>query len=229
MCSVGTYNSSSDIMFVRSVLENAGVSLPSCREYRPSTVWGLLDSTQQYNWYNGQREQWNVSLQEVATLGHGGIRLSDLLASSARDFDAEMFLRIKRDPDHHIWNAQFEHTIAQPVCNGTYKDYLRQNLSEYFMDVLFPMAHSVYEAPSQAICGRWVTEYALYALLSNVSGATDPCRGGAEAHRRAVAKEMRSAARADWHLQSAQCVSHRPVDVPVLRALSVLDSESSQL
>ena len=174
MCSVGTYNSSSDIMFVRSVLENAGVSLPSCREYRPSTVWGLLDSTQQYNWYNGQREQWNVSLQEVATLGQGGIRLSDLLASSARDFDAEMFLRIKRDPNHHIWNAQFEHTIAQPVCNGTYKDYLRQNLSEYFMDVLFPMAHTVYEAPSQVICGRWVTEYALYALLSNVSGATDP-------------------------------------------------------
>ena len=42
------------------------------------------------------------------------------------------------------------------------------------MDVLFPMAHSVYEAPSQAICGRWVTEYALYALLSDVLGATDP-------------------------------------------------------
>ena len=180
LCSTGTYNSTSDIMFVRSVLENAGVSLPSCREYQPSTVWGLLDSTQQYNWYNGQREQWNVSLQEIATFGHGGVRLSDMLASSPRDFDAEMFLRLERHKDHGIWNPQFEHTIAQPVCNGTYKDHLRQNLSEYFMDVLFPMAHSVYEAPSQAICGRWVTEYALYALLSNVSGPTAP---DAEAQR----------------------------------------------
>jgi hypothetical protein len=174
LCETGTYNSSSDIMFVRSVLENAAVSLPFCREYLPSTVWGLLDSTQHYTWYNGQSEKWNVSLHEVATLGPGGIRLSDLLASSPRDFDAEMLLRIQRHKDHSIWNSQFEHTIAQPVCNGTHKDYLRQNLSEYFMDILFPMAHSVYEAPSQAICGRWVTEYALYALLSNVSGPADP-------------------------------------------------------
>ena len=174
LCSTGMYNSSSDIMFVRSVLESAAVSLPSCREYHPSTVWGLLDSTQQYNWYNGRSEQWNVSLQEIATSGPGGIRLSDLLESSPRDFDAEMFLRIERHKDHSIWNSQFEHTIAQPVCNGTYKDYLRQNLSDYFADVLFPMAHSVYEAPSQVICGRWVTEYALFALLSNVSGSTDP-------------------------------------------------------
>jgi hypothetical protein len=115
-----------------------------------------------------------VSLQEVATLGPGGIRLSDLLADSERDFDREILLRIQRDKDQGIWNSQFEHTVAQPVCNGTHKEYLRQNLSEYFMDVLFPMAHSVYEAPSQAICGRWVTEYALYALLSNVSGPADP-------------------------------------------------------
>jgi hypothetical protein len=185
LCSLGRFDSSSDIMFVRSVLENSAVSVPSCREYNPSTVWGLLDSTQHHNWYNGQSEQWNVSLHEIAALGHGGIRLSDLLSSSPRDFDAEMFLRIQRHKDHGIWNAQFEHTIAQPVCNGTYTEYLRQDLSEYFVDVLFPMAHSVYEAPSQAICGRWVTEYALYALLSNVSGATDPA---AEAQR--LAEEL---------------------------------------
>ena len=173
LCSSGTYNSTSDIMFVRSILEQSAVNLPSCREYHPSTVWGLLDSTQQYDWYNRQSGQWKLSLHEIASLGPGGIRLSDLLASSPRDFDAEMFLRMQRHKDHHIWNAQFEHTIAQPVCNASSNDYLRQNLSEYFVDVLFPMAHSVYEAPSQAICGRWVTEYALYALLSNVSGATD--------------------------------------------------------
>ncbi len=173
LCSADTFNSSVDIMFVRSVLEAAGVSLPACREYQPSTVWGLLDSTQQYSWYNGQRERWNVSLQEVATSGPGGVRLSDLLASAPRDFDAEMFLRLQQHKDHGIWNAQFGHTIAQPLCNGTYRDSLRRNLSEYFMDVLFPMAHNVHEAPSQAICGRWVTEYALYAFLSNVSGPAD--------------------------------------------------------
>ena len=82
LCSAGTYTSSSDIMFVRSVLQSSRVNLPACREYNPSTVWGLLDSTQQYNWYNGQSEQWNVSLQEIAAFGHGGVRLSDLLSSS---------------------------------------------------------------------------------------------------------------------------------------------------
>ena len=171
LCSAGTYTSSSDIMFVRSVLEQAAVNLPSCREYRPSTVWGVLDSTQQYSWYNGQSERWKVSLQEIATGGPAGIRLSDLLAASPRDFDAEMLLRMQRHKDDEIWNAQFGHTIAQPVCNRTFTDHLRENLSEYFTDVFFPMAHSVYEAPSQAICGRWVTEYALYALLSNVAEA----------------------------------------------------------
>jgi len=173
LCSSQTFDSTSDIMFVRLVLENAAMDMPSCREYRASTVWGLLDSTQQYKWYNGQHEQWNVSLQEVATLGPGGIRLSDLLADSERDFDREILLRIQRDQDQGIWNSQFEHTIAQPVCNSSRKAYLSDSLSEYFTDVLFPMAHSIHEAPSQAICGRWVTEYALYALLYNVSGAED--------------------------------------------------------
>lgn len=174
LCSTGTFNSSSDVMFVRLVLENSGTNLPSCREYSPSTVWGLLDSAQQYDWYNGCREKWNVSLQEIASLGPGGVRLSDLLEAPPRDFDAEMFLRIERHKDHAIWNSQFGHTIGQPTCNGSKREYLRQNLSEYFTDVLFPMAHSVYEAPSQAICGRWVIEYALYAFLYNVSGPTDP-------------------------------------------------------
>jgi hypothetical protein len=173
LCSDQAFNSTSDIMFVRLVLENAAMDLPACREYRPSTVWGLLDSTQQYKWYSGQHEQWNVSLQEVATLGPGGIRLSDLLADSERDFDREILLRLQRDKDQGIWNSQFEHTIAQPVCNSSRKAYLSDSLSEYFTDVLFPMAHSIHEAPSQAICGRWVTEYALYALLYNVSGAED--------------------------------------------------------
>ena len=138
LCAAGTFETSSDIMFVRSVLERAAVNLPSCREYNPSTVWGLLDSTQHYNWYNGQSERWNVSLQEIATLGAGGMRLADLLASSPRDFDAEMLMRMQRHKDDGIWNAQFEHIIAQPVCYGTYREYLWQNLSEHFMDVLFP-------------------------------------------------------------------------------------------
>lgn len=174
LCSAGTYNSSLDIMFVRSVLENSATTLPSCREYGPSTVWGLLDSAQQYDWYNGESRHWNVSLQEIASLGPGGVRLSDLLQSAPRDFDAEMSLRIERHTDHAVWNPQFKHTIGQPTCNGSKAEYLRHNLSEYFTDVLFPMAHSVYEAPSQAICGRWVIEYALYSFLYNVSGPTDP-------------------------------------------------------
>jgi hypothetical protein len=174
LCAGGTYSSSSDIMFVRSVLENSATNLPSCREYQPSTVWGLLDSTQQYAWYNGRSEQWNVSLQELATFGPGGMRLSDLLQSSPRDFDADMFLRMQRHKEHGIWNSQFGHTIGQPTCNRTSTTHLRQNLAEYFVDVFFPIAHSVYEAPSQVMCGRWVTEYALYAFLYNVSGPADP-------------------------------------------------------
>jgi hypothetical protein len=37
--------------------------------------------------------QWSVSLQEIASFGPGRMRPSDLLASSPRDFDAEMRLR----------------------------------------------------------------------------------------------------------------------------------------
>jgi hypothetical protein len=91
--STGTFNSSSDIMFVRLALQNSATNLPSCREYTPSTVWGLLDSTQQYDWHNGGSRQWSVSLQEIASFGPGRMRPSDLLASSPRDFDAEMRLR----------------------------------------------------------------------------------------------------------------------------------------
>jgi hypothetical protein len=105
LCSDQAFNSTSDIMFVRLVLENAAMDLSSCREYRPNTVWGLFDSTQQYKWYNGQHQQWNVSLQEVSTLGPGGIRLSDLLVDSERDFDREILLRLQRDKDQGIWNS----------------------------------------------------------------------------------------------------------------------------
>jgi hypothetical protein len=60
---------------------------------------------------------------------------------------------------------QYQHTIAQPVCNKTLHNLLRQQLDEYFVDTLIPMAHSVQIVPSVEYCVRLVIEYAILSVL----------------------------------------------------------------
>jgi hypothetical protein len=63
------------------------------------------------------------------------------------------------------YNAQFEHTVAQPFCHSSQHALFTTHLGDHLRDVLFPMAHAVHEAPSQVICARWVVERGAAAVL----------------------------------------------------------------
>ena len=168
LCSDGEYSSPSDFMFVRQLIEANFVMPEDCVEYSSSTVWGLMDSKQHLAWYNGSSAEWGLSPHELAATGPAGTRLSDFRAAAPRNFGAPNAWA--RAPDAGIFNTHYEHTIAQPVCNKTAPAFLKQNLSDYFREVLFPMAHSIHESPSQAICGRWVIEYSMFVFLLKSTG-----------------------------------------------------------
>jgi hypothetical protein len=48
---------------------------------------------------------------------------------------------------------------------------LRQELEEYFVNTLIPMAHSVQIVPAVEYCQRWVIEYAMLKVLEHVADA----------------------------------------------------------
>jgi hypothetical protein len=66
---------------------------------------------------------------------------------------------------------RYKHTIAQPVCNSNLQKLLRQELEEYFVNTLIPMAHSVQIVPAVEYCQRWVIEYAMLKVLEHVADA----------------------------------------------------------
>lgn len=170
LCLNMEYSTPSDFMFIRRVIEYSSIIPEECAEYDVSTVWGLMDSNQHMQWYNGSHQDWKLSLHEIATTGPSGTRLSDFLPEAPRKFGASNAWAREAG----IFNTHYEHTIAQPVCNQSVPDFLKRDLSEHFRDVLFPMAHSVHEAPSHAVCGRWVVEYSMYVfLLQTVGNSTD--------------------------------------------------------
>lgn len=162
------YSTPTDFMFIRQVLESNYQIPEECPEYAASTVWGLLDSKQHMSWYNGSSTEWRLSPQEIASTGPSGTRLADFVAETPRNFGQSN--PWTREPDNGIFNTRYAHTIAQPVCNTGAQEFLKQNLSDYFREVLFPMAHSVHESPSQAICGRWVIEYSMFVFLLKTTG-----------------------------------------------------------
>jgi hypothetical protein len=168
ICEEGSYSTASDAMLVRRVLFSNNSYPMECREMHASTTWGLLDTAQHVHWYNESLVSRNVSLHELGAHGPAGVRLGMLVADSplASIPDAPA-----PDPTL-ILNAQFEHTIAQPFCRSSQDRLFVQNLTAYFRDVLFPMAHAVHEIPSQVICGRWVIEYALFVAMEKISGLT---------------------------------------------------------
>ena len=172
LCLDMEYSTPSDFMFIRRVIEYSSTTPKDCYEYEVSTVWGLMDSKQHMQWYNGSHDDWKLSLHEIATSGPSGARLSDFLQDTPRDFGESNVWA--RESSAGIFNTHYEHTIAQPVCNQSVPDFLKRELSEHFRDVLFPMAHSVHEAPSHAVCGRWVVEYGMYVfLLQTLGNSTD--------------------------------------------------------
>jgi hypothetical protein len=183
ICTLGSYSTPSDAMLVRRVLFSGGAYPPACGENQASTVWGLLDTAQQKQWYDGSAASWNVSLHEVAAHGPAGVRLGMLTEASPLSSMPEA---PAADPARAL-NAQFDHTVAQPFCRSSQERLFVEDLTRYFRDVLFPMAHAVHEAPSKLICGRWVVEYALFVALEKMSGPTAP----AVVEQRAVEERWR--------------------------------------
>ena len=184
ICALGSYSTPGDAMLVRRVLFSSGAYPPECGEKQASTVWGLLDTAQQKEWYNGAAASWNVSLHEIAAHGPGGVRLGMLAKDSPL---ASMPNAPAADPLRAL-NTQFEHTVAQPFCRSSQERLFTENLTHYFRDVLFPMAHAVHEVPSKVICGRWVVEYALFVAVLEITGSTSM----ATAEQRAVEELWRN-------------------------------------
>ena len=172
ICSTGTYSSSNDAFLVRLALYRQDDLMATCADTQASTSWGLLDSAQYMQWYNGSAETQKMSLQEIAAHGPAGVRLGMFV----RDHDGDTATwKPPTAPGvnlDNMYNEKFGHTIAQPVCHSSQDTLFKEDLAEYFRDVLFPMAHAVHEAPSQVICGRWVLEYAMYVSILDMSGAT---------------------------------------------------------
>ena len=213
LCFARQYTSPEDFIFVRQVVEDNYIVPDACIEYASSTVWGLLDSKQHLAWYNGSHDEWRLSPHEIAATGPAGTRLADFRASSARSFGASNAWA--RAPGAGIFNTHYEHTIAQPVCSSGAPAFLKQNLSDYFREVLFPMAHSIHESPSQAICGRWVIEYSIYVFLMQAMGN--------DTH--AVPREQR-ATEEQWRLR---CKAHlEQVGICNLRGVYALAPASHQ-
>jgi len=168
ICRAGSYSTPGDAIIVRRALFANGSYPPGCEEVQPSTVWGMLDTAQQMDWYAGSSATWNVSLHEIAAHGPAGVRLGMLVKDSPL-----ASMPAASQPDlTSTFNDQFQHTIAQPVCQSTRDRLFVENLTQHFRDVLFPMAHAVHEVPSQVICGRWVIEYALFVAMEKISGLT---------------------------------------------------------
>lgn len=150
-----------------------GTHIDNCSDYEPNTVWGLLDSKLYKDWFNGTAIDSKPSLQEIATYGPSGIRLG-MLKDEGEDAlmtHAKRFAWNEKASQNQTYNWDYKHTVGQPVCESTKNQILEeQDLTTYLKDTLFPMAHSVFEAPAAAYCSTWVIEYALWHILHYVHG-----------------------------------------------------------
>jgi hypothetical protein len=173
------YTQKDDLVVVLQVLSGLDPAvLKNCSARQPSVSWGLLSPEQTEAWYTGASGadqpggSWKVDAQHIATTGPAGIRLGMLSTESPqslRDYTKEFELGERADK---LFNAYYKHSIGQPVCNNTVKNLLREELDEYFVNTLLPMAHSVQIVPAVEYCVRWTIEYALVSVLRAVMKET---------------------------------------------------------
>ena len=201
LCARGTYSSRQDLFTFLQVLHETTVYKPEwfddCADLIPSTTWGLLDSQQHAAWFAATEQDYNISLQELGTYGPAGLRLGLL----GREQDAlltwvKKHQLLKRHPEHSPVNFAKQHTIAQPYCKGKEGNLWREDLTAYFRDVFFPMAHTVHTSGVAAYCSTWAVEYAIDVALRHVYNDSD--------HEEVIAQNNRVAkwrARCDVQLQ----------------------------
>ena len=135
LCASKHYNTTRELLLVLRVLR----ALPAktlehenCSSRRPSLAWGLLSPADQENWYAGEMQNWSFDTQNLASTGPAGLRLGML--SPAENVRLEEYLQsFKLGEDlRETFNAKYEHTIGQPVCEGTLHTHTRRPTPVFF-------------------------------------------------------------------------------------------------
>jgi len=176
-----TYTNRDDLFDLMHILQTSAYALPvvaSCRDLVPDVVWGLLSPAHQFAWYaQDDSIPATVSLKHIATHGPAGVRLG-LFAQREHPHSLAAYIKthdlLRRDPRHANINRKLRHTVAQPVCASSLRDFLKDDLSLYFRDVLFPMAHSVNQAPVAAYCSTWAVERTIELAMRQIYGEETP-------------------------------------------------------
>jgi hypothetical protein len=228
-----TYTTRKELLLVLRVLRRdserqdaAPAWVAECDATFASTAWGLLDPEDETAWYSGEsgaRGMWRFDARRLATYGPGGLRLGLLASNAPRKLRAHAALfnlgGDLRDnfivPGDGETSEDYAHTIAQPVCRESLKDYLDQPLGDYFADVLLPMSHSV-QLGAGAACGRWAVEEAIRAAFERAGLTTE-----AELERAAIQAEVADV----WE---ARCVaSAHSAGICAMRGVHVADAAPS--
>tara|TARA_B100001540_G_scaffold284144_1_gene276205 strand:- start:10377 stop:28151 length:17775 start_codon:yes stop_codon:yes gene_type:complete len=175
LCARGTYSSREDLFTILQVVQETSVYDPAwfdtCSDMIPSVTWGLLDSEQHRTWFEQLQDDYKPNLHELGVQGPAGLRLGLL----GRETDSlltwvKKHKLLQRHPDHLPYNFAHNHTIAQPYCKANGNQVWRDDLTEYFRDVFFPMAHTIHTSAVGAYCSTWVIEYAIEKALWHIHG-----------------------------------------------------------
>jgi hypothetical protein len=75
------------------------------------------------------------------------------------------------------FNARHEHSIVQPVCEGTLCEHLSEDLRQYFPDVFVQMAQAVQIVQAVENSTRWALEHAMLYVLRKVSDTSGLTQG----------------------------------------------------
>ena len=131
-----------------------------------------------------------MSVHELATAGPSGLRWGILGRETNSLLDhVKKHQLLRRHPQHSPFNFNYQHTIAQPSCENNKDDALHTDLTRYFRDVFFPMAHSVHESAVGAYCSTWVIEYAIHRAITHIHNDTGHAEVIAQANREATWKQ----------------------------------------
>ena len=177
LCESGAY-ALAEVLQVLQVLQgvytDGSQMLPSdalrnCSARQLSIAWGLLAPAELEDWMAGARGNWSADAQHLATAGPGGLRIAMLSLAAPETMQEYVRAFELGERLAGTFNARHGHTIAQPVCEGTLREHLREDLRLYFPDVFVPMAHAVQIAPPVEYCARWAIEHAMSYVLRSVA------------------------------------------------------------
>ncbi len=143
-------------------------ALRNCSAPQLSLAWGLLAPAELEDWMAGAGCKWSLSAQHVATWGPGGLRVGMLSPNATETMQAYVREFELGERLTGTFNPHHGHTIAQPVCEGTLREHLPDDLRSYFADVFVPMAHAVQIVPAVEYCSRWALEHALLYVLEKI-------------------------------------------------------------